>query len=171
MYLRIIKYGIALMSWLSLHSISQQWCLFTVWIRPMSICGISAYVSYRCQWGISIWSQRFTYSKHALGRGGIERHRDRESVGREEGEVLPVSLLWHCECQTPITLIREGICMIKRIRDFNQKNSLVWKRDTLRQARPIPPPTSDKPISPTPSVTASASLVVASHEYAWANQE
>lgn len=28
--------------------------------------------------------------------------------------------------------------MIKRIRDFNQKNSLVWKRDTLGEARLIP---------------------------------
>lgn len=61
--------------------------------------------------------------------------------------------------------------MIKRIRDFNQKNSLVWKRDTLRQARLIPPPpTSDKPIYPPPSVTATATPVVAPHEYAWANQ-
>lgn len=130
---------------------------------------ISTGVSYRCQWDIStssISSLRFTHSKHALGGGGgIKRHGDR-GEGRE---VFPGSLLWHCECQTPITLIRAGICMIKRIRDFNQKNSLVWKRDTLRQARP--PCTSDTPVSPTPSVTASAAPVWVFHEYAWTSQE
>lgn len=71
--------------------------------------------------------------------------------GDGEGGVLLGSLLWHCECQTPITLIRARICMIKRIRDFNQKNSLVWKRDTLRQARlTLPSPLHQPPVSPPP---------------------
>lgn len=107
----------------------------------------------------------YTFQACIRRRGGIKRHGDR-GEGRE---VFPGSLLWHCECQTPITLIRAGICMIKRIRDFNQKNSLVWKRDTLRQARP--PCTSDTPVSPTPSVTASAAPVWVFHEYAWTSQE
>lgn len=64
-------------------------------------------------------------SRHALGRGG----------GGGGGFLRS---LWHCECQPQITLIRERICMIKRIRDFNQKNSLVWKCDTLGEARLIP---------------------------------
>lgn len=74
--------------------------------------------------------------------------------GEVERELL-LSSPWHCECQHQITLIRQGICMIKRIRDFNQKNSLVWKRDTLRQARLIPaaPPCHCQ--------------AWARHEYAW----
>ena len=71
---------------------------------------------------------------------------DRERERRVGSRVLLGSLLWHCECQTPITLIRARICMIKWIRDFNQKNPLVWKRDTLRQAHPPNPSFLPSPI-------------------------
>ena len=128
-------------------------------------------VSCRCQRDISISSIPNQTLLHIPSmRRGWRRQRQRGRV------VLLGSLLWHCECQTPITLIRARICMIKRIRDFNQKNSLVWKRDTLRQARLTPPRTLPAPptpphLPPTPSVTATAAPVWAPHEYAWARQE
>lgn len=98
----------------------------------------------RCKRVSSISNQDFIYSEHAAeGVGGIKGKQ-----GGRGGEELLGLRLWHCECQTPITLIRARICMIKRIRDFNQKNSLVWKRDTLRRARLTHTPASASPGPP-----------------------
>lgn len=80
------------------------------------------------------------------------------------------SVTWHYECQTPITLIRAGICMIKRIRDFNQKNPLVWKCDTLWQARLSPPQPSPHPALQQPALLPQMPGC-GPHEYAWVNQE
>lgn len=115
----------------------------------------------RRQSGRKIFHQRFTHSMHVLGAGRRMMLVGGGGGGVGGGGGFSASVTWHCECQTPITLIRAGICMIKRIRDFNQKNPLVWKCDTLWQARLSPPQPP-----PHPALQQPHRRVVVAHEYA-----